>query len=56
MLFQDLYKSVFAILKFQNDQARVVGTGFVIQQDPIRLITCNHVVSEGSEPFYKAVN
>ena len=46
MSFETLYKSVFAIMRMENGQAMVVGTGFVIQTDPIRILTCHHVVSE----------
>lgn len=46
------YDSVFAILRvdtsLKENNARVVGTGFVIGVNPIRMITCNHVVGEGS--------
>ena len=49
MKFNDLYKSVFAILRIEGTQAKIVGTGFVINTNPIYIITCNHVVSEASE-------
>lgn len=46
------YDSVFAILRIdtslQKDNARVVGTGFVINTNPIQVLTCNHVVGEGT--------
>ena len=46
------YESVFAILRIdtslQKDNARVVGTGFVINTNPIQVLTCNHVVGEGN--------
>ena len=47
---QDLFESEFAVLRIQGDQAKVAGVGFVIQQSPIRILTCYHVVSEGTEP------
>ncbi len=47
------YDSVFAILRIDTslskDNARVVGTGFVINTNPIQILTCNHVVGEGTE-------
>ncbi len=47
------YDSVFAILRIdtslKENNARVVGTGFVIDTNPVKIITCNHVVGEGSE-------
>lgn len=47
------YDSVFAILRIdtslQKDNARVVGTGFIINTSPIQIVTCNHVVGEGNE-------
>lgn len=49
MKFKNLYKGVFAILRIENNQAKVVGTGFVINTKPLYILTCNHVVSEGSE-------
>lgn len=49
----ELYKSVFAILRIDNrlkeNNAKIVGTGFVINTDPIHILTCNHVVGEGTE-------
>ena len=46
------YKSIFAILRIdtslQKDNARIVGTGFVINANPIKIATCNHVVGEGN--------
>jgi len=47
---QDLFESEFAVLRIQGNQAKVAGVGFVIQQSPIRILTCYHVVSEGTEP------
>jgi len=49
MTFKDLYKSVFAILRVESNQAKVVGTGFVINTSPLYILTCNHVVAEGNE-------
>ena len=49
MKFKDLYKSVFAILRIEDNQAKVVGTGFVINTNPLYILTCNHVVGEGNE-------
>jgi S1-C subfamily serine protease len=49
MEFRELYRSVFAILKIQGQNATVAGTGFVINTNPIYILTCNHVVSEGNE-------
>ena len=46
---QELFESEFAILRLQGNQARVVGVGFVIHQAPTRILTCYHVVSEGTE-------
>ncbi len=47
------YNSVFAILRVDTslpkDNARVVGTGFIINTNPIQILTCNHVVGEGTE-------
>lgn len=47
------YKSLFAILRIdtslQQNNAKIVGTGFVINTNPIYILTCNHVVSEGKE-------
>jgi len=44
--------SVFAILRIdtslQENNAKVVGTGFVISTNPIQILTCNHVVGEGN--------
>ena len=49
MLFKDFYKSVFAILAVREPGvAKVVGTGFVIKAHPLRILTCNHVVGEGT--------
>jgi len=49
----DLYKSLFAILRIDTsmlqNNAKIVGTGFVINTNPIYILTCNHVVSEGTE-------
>lgn len=49
MKFQDLYRSVFAIFRIEGNQAKVVGTGFVINTNPFYVLTCNHVVGEGNE-------
>src|SRR4051812_14223879 len=46
---QDLFESEYAVLRIQGNQAKVAGVGFVIQQAPIRILTCYHVVSEGTE-------
>jgi S1-C subfamily serine protease len=46
------YNSIFAILRIdttlQQNNARVAGTGFIINTNPLRVLTCNHVVSEGT--------
>lgn len=46
------YESVFAILRIdtslQENNAKVVGTGFVINTNPVQILTCNHVVGEGN--------
>ncbi len=46
------YDSIFAILRvdtsLKENNARVVGTGFIINTNPIRVLTCNHVVGEGN--------
>lgn len=44
-----LYKSLFAILRVENNNAKVVGTGFVINTHPIYILTCNHVVVKSTE-------
>lgn len=46
---QDLFASEFAIVRIEGNHAHVAGVGFVIQQAPMRLFTCNHVVSQGTE-------
>src|SRR6478672_438226 len=46
---QDLFESEYAVLRIQGTQAKVAGVGFVIQQAPIRILTCHHVVAEGTE-------
>jgi Trypsin-like peptidase domain len=46
---QDLFESEYAILRLRGNQVNVAGVGFVIKQAPIRIFTCNHVVSEGTE-------
>ncbi len=46
---QDVFESEFAILRIQGNQAKAVGVGFVIHQDPMRILTCYHVVSEATE-------
>lgn len=47
------YDSIFAILRIdtnlKENNARIVGTGFVINNNPIQILTCNHVVGEGTE-------
>jgi hypothetical protein len=48
MHFNELHHSVFAIIRTENQFSRVAGTAFVIRQDPILLITCYHVVSDGT--------
>lgn len=49
----EFYKSVFAILRIDTslaqNNAKVAGTGFIINTDPLYVLTCNHVVSEGNE-------
>src|SRR6266849_8835481 len=61
--FWNLYESEFAIWRIQRNDTRgnrsaespwtathvPVGMGFVIRQNPLLLLTCYHVVSEGSE-------
>jgi len=46
----NLYESLFAILRIdttkEKDNAKIMGTGFVINTNPIYILTCNHVVSE----------
>jgi len=49
MEFRELYRSVFAILRIEGQNARVAGTGFVINTNPIYILTCHHVVSDGTE-------
>jgi S1-C subfamily serine protease len=49
MNFTELYKSVFAILRIEGQNARVAGTGFVINTNPFLILTCNHVVSEATQ-------
>ncbi|MFH0732983.1 MAG: serine protease [Candidatus Omnitrophota bacterium] len=49
MNWKILYKSLFAILRVENNNAKVVGTGFVINTNPIYILTCNHVVGESTE-------
>jgi len=53
MKWTNLYNSIFAIAridtKLKKNNLKVVGTGFVINTDPIYILTCNHVVSEGTE-------
>lgn len=49
MNWSNLYKSVFNILRIENNQAKVAGTGFVLNNKPIYILTCYHVVSEGTE-------
>lgn len=46
---QDLFASEFAIVRIENRQAHVAGVGFVIHQAPLQLLTCYHVVSQGTE-------
>lgn len=48
MNFGTLYRSVFAILRVEGTQGNVAGTGFVINSNPIRILTCHHVVSEAT--------
>jgi hypothetical protein len=48
MHFNDLYKSVIAVLRFDATGGRVVGTAFVINRNPLYLITSNHVVADAS--------
>ncbi len=49
----EIYKNVFGILRIDNrlkeNNARVVGTGFIINTNPLYVLTCNHVVGEGTE-------
>lgn len=49
MNFNQLYKSVFAILRFEGQNGTVSGTGFVISVNPIKILTCHHVVSDATE-------
>lgn len=49
MEWKSLYKSLFAILRIENNNAKVVGTGFAISNNPLCILTCNHVVGEGTE-------
>lgn len=49
MNFNQLYDSVFAILRIENNQGKIVGTGFVISANPIRILTCNHVVGDATQ-------
>lgn len=53
MQWLDFYKSLFVILRIDRTQSRnnakIAGTGFVINTDPIYVFTCNHVVSEGTQ-------
>lgn len=49
MEWRSLYKNLFAILRIENNNAKVVGTGFAISNNPLYILTCNHVVGEGTE-------
>ena len=55
MEFQDIYRSLFAILRFEGNNGKVVGTGFLIKTNPIVVMTCHHVVSEGNETNTRAI-
>ncbi len=52
MSFTALYPSVFGILRIdtslKQNNAGIAGTGFVIGLDPLRILTCFHVVCEGT--------
>lgn len=47
------YESIFAIVRIdtslQENNARIMGTGFVIGTAPLKILTCNHVVGEGNK-------
>jgi hypothetical protein len=48
----NLHESTFAVMSVQEAKpgsARIVGSAFVIRQNPLTLLTCYHVVSRGSE-------
>lgn len=51
MKWSNLYNSLFAILRIDTkliqNNAGIAGTGFVINTNPIYILTCNHVVGEG---------
>lgn len=53
MKWSILYKSLFTILRIDTKKTsknmKVAGTGFVINTNPIYILTCNHVVSEANE-------
>lgn len=53
MKWSTLYKSLFAILRIDTtitrNNAKVVGTGFIINKNPLYIVTCNHVVSEANQ-------
>ena len=46
---QNLFESEFAILRIEGHKAHVAGMAFVIRQAPLQLLTCYHVVSQGTE-------
>lgn len=49
MKWLDLYKTVFSILRSEGQSMKIVGTGFIINKNPVYILTCSHVVSEGAE-------
>lgn len=49
MHFTDLHPSIFSILRNENNNSSIVGTAFIIRQDPIYLITCNHVIGDATQ-------
>ena len=49
MKWSDLYETVFSILRSEGQNMKIVGTGFIINKNPVYILTCNHVVSEGTE-------
>ena len=48
MQFHEFYKSVYAIMRIENGNGRLVGTASVISAKPVQLLTCHHVVSEAN--------
>lgn len=49
MEWSNLYKNVFSILRKEGQNMKIVGTGFIINKNPIYILTCNHVIGEGTE-------